>query len=188
VADEPEPRVEPSLLEQAQELLRDGAAAPATEVAAADDQEPEPAPEPVAQAQPEEAVVAAQPEVTEAEPEPELAVAPEMEAEPEAEEEPEVAAQEPDAELDEEQAPEPAQPERIILRRSTDQPQKKPKRRVRRPRFQYVRDERLESLDQTEKEKSRKKKRRLVVDEETGKLVQRPRHKHEDEQEWGGGS
>jgi hypothetical protein len=24
------------------------------------------------------------------------------------------------------------------------------------------------------------------VDEETGKLVARPRHKHEDEQEWGG--
>ena len=60
---------------------------------------------------------------------------------------------------------------------------------MRSPRFQYVRDERLETLEQPEKDKkSRKKKRRLVVDEETGELVSRPRHKHEDEQEWGGAS
>jgi hypothetical protein len=84
----------------------------------------------------------------------------------------------------EEEAPE-AQPTRVILRRSTDIA-KEQTRRVRRPRFQYVRDERLESLEQedTDDKSRRKKRRRLVVDEETGKLVSRPRHKHDDDETW----
>jgi N utilization substance protein A len=185
VAEEPEPRVEPSLLEQAQELLRDGAAAERAQEPDLQEAEAaveaEVAVETEAVAQPVDAV----------EPEPEVAVAPEIEPEAEAAQapvsEPIEGTEEPELESEPEPEPEPAQPERIILRRSTDQPKAKPKRRVRRPRFQYVRDERLESLDQPEKSKSGKKKRRLVVDEETGKLVQRPRHKHEEEQEWSGG-
>jgi N utilization substance protein A len=172
---EPEPSVEPSLLEQAQELLREGAvSAPSAE----DVQEPKP--EPVLEPEVPVAEVASEP-VAQVEPEP--AAEPEaIVAEPVQELESEPIVQE-----DEEQEPEeePAsQPERIILRRSTDVSKPKAKKqRVRRPRFQYVRDERLEPLEQADK-RSRKKKRRLVVDEETGQLVSRPRHKHEDEQEW----
>jgi N utilization substance protein A len=165
VVQEPEPRVEPSLLEQAQELLRQEAM-----------------PEPAAESVPEPEL-----EIAQVEPEPETA-----EPEPIVAETADVAVAEPalfvedEDEQEEEGEPEPAQPERVILRRSTDLPRRQPKKRVRRPRFQYVRDEQLEELDQPEKGKSRKKSRQLVVDEETGELVARPRHKHEEGQEWEG--
>jgi N utilization substance protein A len=187
---EPEPSVEPSLLEQAQELLRDEAVS-----ATADDgagvQEPEPEMAPVAEAAPEPV------SQVEAEAEVELEAAPEAvaeQAEPLQEPEAVLAVQDDEDEdaqepSEEEQEPE-AQPERVILRRSTGAPKARPQR-TRRPRFQYVRDERLEALDQPEKGKDsrRKRRKRLVVDEETGELVSRPRHKREDEQEeWDGSS
>jgi N utilization substance protein A len=188
---EPEPRVEPSLLEQAQELLRAGAAPePAQESVS----EPEPEMVPVAQAGSEPvAQVEGEPE---AEPASEAELASVAEPAPVAEPEPILAAQEPEPALavetedeqEQEDEQEPAQPERVILRRSTDRSKKQPTKRVQRPRFQYIRDEQLESLDQPGKTRSRRKSRRLVVDEETGKLVARPRHKHEEENEWGGAS
>jgi hypothetical protein len=106
-----------------------------------------------------------------------------------AEPEPQVAEQEPVA-LAEETPPEPVQTgvteqepeEKIILRRTTPSKPERADRRVR-PRYQYVRDERLEALDQPDQKSRRRKRRRLVLDEETGELVSQRRHKREDDQE-----
>jgi N utilization substance protein A len=173
-----EPQPATSLLEQAQELLRSREVEAEQAV-----QEPEPERVPVAEAAPEPvAQVEPEPEA-EPEPEPEAALPVAQEA---AEEEKEAVAQvEPVEEPEPEVEPE---PEKIILRRSTDSSEDKGRSsRLGMPRFQYVRDERLEPIEEPEKDKkSRKRRRRLVVDEETGKLVPRPVHKHKDDQEWGG--
>jgi hypothetical protein len=57
----------------------------------------------------------------------------------------------------------------------------------RRSQYRYVQDEQLEELVSTSKKPSRRKGRRrqLVLDEETGQLISRRRHKHsDDEYEW----
>ncbi len=113
-------------------------------------------------------------------------------AEERAEPEPQVAEQEPIARGEETPAEpvpagviegEPEAPpeteEKIILRRTTSS---KPEPRSR-PRYQYVRDERLEELDQPTQKSRRRKRRQLVLDEDTGKLVSQRRHKREDDQE-----
>ena len=70
------------------------------------------------------------------------------------------------------------------------EPEAKPKPK-RKPgaRYEYVKDEQLEALE-TPKEKARRKKRRqLVLDEETGELISQRKHKNEDDAgdiEWEG--
>jgi N utilization substance protein A len=81
--------------------------------------------------------------------------------------------------MEEEPEESPAPEKKIILRRTTSS---KPERRVR-PRYQYVKDERLEELDQPAEKSRRRKRRRLVLDEDTGELVSQRRHKREDDSE-----
>lgn len=54
--------------------------------------------------------------------------------------------------------------------------------RPQQPQYRYVKDQELEELVSGQK-KSRPRRRQLILDEETGKLVSRRRHKHEDEED-----
>jgi N utilization substance protein A len=70
-----------------------------------------------------------------------------------------------------------------VLRRK---PEPEPKR-VRKPKYEYVKDEQLEALEQPKKQSRRRRRRQLVLDEETGQMVSRPRHKREEDTgEWSG--
>ncbi|MBN1936158.1 MAG: transcription termination/antitermination protein NusA [Anaerolineae bacterium] len=55
----------------------------------------------------------------------------------------------------------------------------------RKPKYVFVADEELESLEATKsKSKKRKSRRQIVRDDESGELIVRRRHKREDELEW----
>lgn len=54
------------------------------------------------------------------------------------------------------------------------------RREPRRPRYEYVKDERLEALTQTDKKTGRGKRRQLVRDEESGELIAQRKHKRDD--------
>jgi N utilization substance protein A len=132
-------------------------------------------PLPVQEAEELEAPVEAQAVADErTEPEPQV-VEPEMVALGE-----ETPAEPVQASVTEEEAEAPPETEeKVILRRTTGS---KPERRSM-PRYQYVRDEQLEELDQPTQKSRRRKRRRLVLDEETGNLVSERMHKREDDQE-----
>jgi N utilization substance protein A len=135
-------------------------------------------PSPVHEGEELEAPVEAQVAAAEpAEPEPQVA-----EQEPVALEEETEAEPVPAGVIEEEPEAPPEPEEKIILRRTTPSKPERTERRVR-PRYQYVRDERLEELDQPAQKSRRRKRRRLVLDEETGELVSQRRHKREDDQE-----
>jgi N utilization substance protein A len=55
------------------------------------------------------------------------------------------------------------------------------KREPRRPRYEYVKDERLEALTQADKKARRGRRRRLVRDEESGELIAQRKHKRDDD-------
>jgi N utilization substance protein A len=120
-----------------------------------------------------------EPIVAEVEQEAATLEAPDPEVEVTAEVEPEAVptAQVAEAEPQPEPQPEPeAEPEAV--------PAPAPRRRS---QYRYVQDEQLEELVSSSKKPSRGKGRRrqLVLDEETGQLISRRRHKHsDDEYEW----
>ncbi len=51
------------------------------------------------------------------------------------------------------------------------------------PQYRYVQDRELDQLVEGPKRSRPRRRRQLVLDEETGKLVSRPLHKHEDEED-----
>jgi N utilization substance protein A len=85
-----------------------------------------------------------------------------------------------DAEKEKEEAPE---LEPLGVRKPKTE--SKPKRK-KRPKYQYVKDERLDILEEPQKKPRRRRRRQLVLDEETGQVISRRRHKREDDTDWSG--
>ena len=78
-------------------------------------------------------------------------------------------------------APEPEiKPLGVIQRKQAAEPVRRT-----RPRYQYVKDEQLEVLQEPQKQSRRRRRRQLVLDEETGQVVSKRKHKRDaDSNEW----
>jgi N utilization substance protein A len=181
-----------AILMEAEELLAQSAAAKgaaAQETAAQETAEEEIAEEEVveqaAAVQEQAPAELATVEEIEAETEPVEEAVAEVEAPVAESKEPQVAEAEAGPELEVEPAPEeparPAsEPEPLGVLRREPEPQPK---RIRKPKYEYVKDEQLEALEQPKKRSRRRRRRQLVLDEETGQMVSRPRHKREEDTE-----